>query len=138
MFASWRGAALAEIRGIKTQWADRYGWCPHLRRGKDHLDLLVTFTRRRPEPSQAFVLRLRYGSDFKIAGRREEFVDPKDPSKGGPEYWPKNMRGVAMRDRPYLCLEGTWGFHCVLHPERPAQRASLNRLLMEIEKCLNS
>jgi hypothetical protein len=35
-------------------------------------------------------------------------------------------------------LEGTWGFHSHHHRDRDGRQAQLNKLLMEIQKCLNS
>lgn len=145
MAADWHDEALAEIRGIKPRWVEKYGWAPALEAAgddADHIDLFVRFRRREPGlPADAapktYLLRLRYQADFKTAGRREHFVDPADRTKAGREYWPTGTGGF-QRDRnpPTICLEGTYGFHSDLHRDRDGRRANLNRLLMEIQRCL--
>lgn len=140
----WREKALAEIQGIKAVWASRYGWDPETREREGDIDLYVRFARRGPgtppgeEVVERFVLRLRYQSDFDTAGRREAFVNPEDLDEEGPQFWPSAISGINPGNNPpAICLEGTWGFHSVLHRERDGRRASLNRLLMEIQQCLN-
>jgi hypothetical protein len=139
----WQDRAQAEIRGIKPVWAAKYGWKPKVQAREDAIDLYVSFARRpsgppSTEPPQRFVLRLRYESGFETAGRREAFVNPGDPDEEGRQFWPTGVSGILPEHNPpAICLEGTWGFHSVLHRERDGRRATLNRLLMEIQECLN-
>lgn len=140
--ASGRERALAEIHSIKPQRALLYGWSPRVVENDDGtIALFVRFTRRTPKKDDhgnVFLLRLRYESDFETAGRREEFCNPANPDEVGERFWPKGMRGVtATSGRLGLCLVGTWACHSVHHRDRDGRVASLNRLLVEIQKCLN-
>jgi len=145
MAEGWRAEALEEIHSIKPRWAEKYGWSPEVDVADDHTDWIDLYVRfRRREGGQAadvspktYVLRLRYHADFKTAGRREQFVDPEDRSKEGAAYWPTGVRGFNPgASPPTICLEGTYGFHSQLHRDRGGRRANLNKLLMEIQKCL--
>jgi hypothetical protein len=145
MADGWRAEALEEIRSIKPRWVEKYAWSPEVDAGDDDadwIDLYVHFRRREAgqaadAPPKPYLLRLRYHADFKTAGRREQFVDPEDRSKEGAEYWPPGVSGFNPGSSPpTICLEGTYGFHSQLHRERDGRRANLNRLLMEIQKCL--
>ncbi len=134
----WQARAHAEIASIKAMWAEKYGWSPEVVDAETIVDLLVHFRRRHPGSEPAtFLLRLRYESDFETAGRREMFVNPNNPNEEGPEWWPKNVSAFKIEVPPRICLEGTYGFHSHLHRDRDGRRANLNRLLMEIERCLN-
>lgn len=135
----WREEARAEIRGIKAIWATKYGWAPEVKdqENDDHLDLYVRLTARKSE--RVFVLRLRYQSDFETAGRREAFLDPENIEREGSQFWPTGVSGFnPTNNPPTICLEGTWGFHSHHHRDRDGRRANLNRLLMDIQKCLNA
>jgi hypothetical protein len=143
----WRAAALAEIRSIKAHWVEKYGWAPLVEDQDGRIDLYVRFVRQAPRSGQPvetdaqverWTLRLRYQDDFATAGRREAFVDPDDVGREGVAFWPTG-HAAFKRDNspPVICLEGTWGFHSFLHRERNGRQASLNKLLMEIQECLD-
>lgn len=133
----WRSRARAEIGGIKPFWSSKYGWSPVTEESDGAVDLFVTFHRAR-EPGKRYVLRLRYEEDFETAGRREEFVNPDDRTQAGKAYWPVGVQGFQTGRTPLaICLEGTFGFHSGLHKERDGRLAVLNRLLMEVQKCLD-
>jgi len=131
----WREETHADIASISPAWARRYGWDLRTDESDDHIDLFV----RLSGGDHTLLLRLRYQEDFQSAGRREEFCDPDDPSRCGPEYWPRNTRGFTSTDgRRCICLAGTWGFHRLLHPERDdAAQTTVGRLLIEIQQLLN-
>jgi hypothetical protein len=142
----WRAEALEEIRSIKPRWIEKYGWSPDINAQgelENEIDLYVRFQRLEADqptdaPPRSYLLRLRYLADFKAAGRREQFVDPEDRTREGAEYWPTNINGFNPgANPPTICLEGTYGFHSQLHRERAGERANLNRLLLEIQKCLS-
>src|SRR5687768_9871064 len=127
MSTDWRQRARSEIRGVKEFWSRRYGWSPEIRNAGPEtidrpIDLYVRFSRK----DRVFVLRLRYQEDFETAGRREAFVDPEDWRLTGPQFWPHDVAAVkATHNPPSICLEGTWGFHSVLHKERDGRVANL-------------
>jgi len=140
----WREKALAEIGSIKVSWANRYSWTPEVRVAEQGIDLFVHFTWRRANPpdgeppEKTVVLRLRYQDDFETAGRREAFVNPEDYTDAGPGHWPVGVSGFnPTNSPPAICLEGTWGFHSSLHRDRDGRKANLNKLLLEIQRCLN-
>lgn len=128
--------ARAEVRGIKRFWADKYGWAHLAEEGDDYLHLFITF-RRVKEPDRTYVLRLRYEKDFETAGRRETFVDPGDRGRDGKDFWPSGQAFKVDQSPPAICLEGTYGFHSQLHKDRDGRAANLNRLLMEIQQCMD-
>lgn len=140
--SDWRDTARQEIRSIKPFWAEKYGWAPTSVEHEDHIDLFVRFAYPRRPPqgqtSRDVVLRLRYQSDYETAGRRETFVNPKNLDEECLELWPTGIRGINPDQKPpNICLEGTWGFHSHHHRDRDGRVARLNRLLMELEQCLN-
>jgi hypothetical protein len=140
--SDWREKALHEIGSIKPFWIAKYGWNPSFTDCDDHIDLYVRFARRSSgtecQAASEFVLRLRYQSDFETAGRREAFVNPKNLEEEGTQFWPEGARGVNPKQAPAtICLEGTWGFHSHHHRDRDGRVARLNRLLLELEQCLN-
>ncbi len=151
MNEGWREKALAEIRSIKPHWAAKYEWGPEVKEQDDRIDVYAHFTQRSkkaggssektgdsPGKPKRFVLRLRYKSDFETAGRLEAFVNPENLEEEGSQYWPSGVSGFnPTGSPPSICLEGTWGFHSFHHRERDGRRANLNKLLMEIQKCLN-
>lgn len=135
---SWREAALAELASIKPQWSSRYGWSPIVVEADEHIDLLVHFSSDGESTGQKkFVLRLRYRADYETAGRLESFLDPNGLNASGREFWPEGEAFKADHHPPAVCLEGTYGFHSVLHRDRDGRRAQLNKLLMEIQRCLS-
>lgn len=136
MDEDWREAALAEIDSIKSTWSERYGWQPDIRKHEDHIDLYVHFYQN-GEDSETYVLRLRYLPDFQTSGRKETFVNPDDWGEEGTKFWPSGNAFKTNRNPPAICLEGTRGFHTDLHRDRAARKASLNKLLIEIQRCLN-
>lgn len=137
MSEDWREEALAEIDSIRSIWKERFGWRPEIRKHEDHIDLYVHFSREQTE-NDTYVLRLRYLPDFKTAGRAEAFVNPDDFKDEGTEFWPTGSNAFKPnRDSPAICLEGTRGFHTDLHRDRDARKASLNKLLLEIQRCLD-
>jgi len=147
----WCENALAEIRSIRPHWAAKYEWSPEAKERNCWIDLYIHFTQRSkkaggssektgdsPEKPKRFVLRLRYKSDFETAGRLEAFVNPDNLEEEGSQYWPSGVTGFnSTNSPPTICLEGTWGFHSFHHKDRDGRRANLNKLLMEIQKCLN-
>lgn len=132
----WRETAHGEIQSIKPHWVQRYGWSPSLRECGEHIDLYVHLNSCTLE--RTFVLRLRYEHDFELAGRREDFVDPDNLQVEGAQFWPAGVSGFNPGNNPRtICLEGTWGFHSLHHKERDPGAANLNKLLMEVQKCIN-
>lgn len=144
MGAGWRKKALDEIASIKPVWNERYRWNPMVRLPKEapeveaaQVDLYLSFRGKRTGTRQ-YLLRLRYASDFETAGRREAFVNPENVEEEGPQFWPSiGSPFNPTHSPPAVCLEGAWGFHSVLHRERDGRRANLNKLLMEIQRCLD-
>ena len=140
----WRERAVAEIDSIKPRWAKRYGWQPRTVISEPdengdvpHVDLLVSFTGTRTGEKR-FLLRLRYGPEYETEGRREAFVNPENAEEESIQFWPQSVDAIkATHSPPVVCLEGTWGFHRVLHKERDARVAKINKLLQEIQRCLD-
>lgn len=132
---TWRNEAHADIASISPSWVSRYGWDPRIEEADDYIDLLVKLS----DGDRALQLRLRYQEDFQTVGRREDFCDPNDPSRCGPEHWPSNTRGfTTSNDKRCICLAGTWGFHRLLHPERKdAAQTTVGHLLIEIQQLLD-
>ncbi len=138
----WRQKALQEVQSIKPFWATKYGWNPSVREETEQIHLNVRFTRRgQPDQSpgrREFVLRLTYTADYETAGRKEAFVNPENLDEEGVAFWPEGVKGVNPTQNPAtICLEGTWGFHSHHHRDRDGRVARLNRLLLELEQCLN-
>lgn len=140
MSDGWKAEALEEIECLKPRWVARFGWAPSVRNEEEHIDLFVRVMRRRCS-EDVFLLRLRYEPDYKTAGRREAFVNPDNLEEEGLEFWPDGVRGFKRHEGkqkpPMICLEGTWGFHSNLHRDRDGRTASLNRLLMEVQGCMD-
>ena len=136
---SWREDAEAEIAGLKPHFVSRHDWSLSVDEpeGRDELDLIVRLKSKRLD-GRLIGLRLRYLPDWQVAGRREAFVDPEDPSREGPEHWPRNVRAVNPdHNPPCICLRGVWGYHSVLHADRPMGDSTLLDLLLELQKVLN-
>lgn len=135
----WRNKAIEEVEGLKPHWVSKHGWSPTIEEtdGGKALDLFIRLKSRR-HPEGAFLLRLRYQSDWETAGRRETFVDPEQPKITGPQHWPTETRGVlATQNPPAICLRGTYGFHSVLHADRPMGETSLLDLLLELQRVMD-
>ncbi len=141
---NWREAARAEATSLKPFYLKKYGWNPHLVDDADDvLDLFVHLNGRR-FPDKSYILRLRYQSDWQEAGRRESFVDPK-MVEAGPEFWPPE--GAPLNPNymhngvltPVICLRGVFGFHSVLHTDRPMEidDTSLLRFMVELQKVMD-
>ncbi|TMB66553.1 MAG: hypothetical protein E6J43_10320 [Chloroflexi bacterium] len=141
MESDWRSDALKEIGALKRPWIEKYAWSPCVDTANpNHIDLYIRLSRpdAGDRPRKVFVLRLRYEPDFRTAGRREQFVNAEDWTKEGVEYWPTGVGGILPdRNPPVICLEGTCGFHSDLHRDRDGRRANLNKLLLEIQRCLS-
>ena len=141
----WREAARAEATALKPYYVKKYGWNPVVvENNHKALDLFVDLRGRR-FPGKAYVLRLRYQPDWQQAGRRESFVDPESRDRAASEFWPPEgsplnpnymHNGVLT---PVICLRGVFGFHSVLHTERPmdSDDASLLRFLVELQKSMH-
>lgn len=139
----WREDARAEIEGLKPRYVSKYGWSPRVTEpeGEDLIDLIVTLRSKRLD-GRLLALRLRYLPDWQVAGRREAFVAPQDPSRDGVEYWPParepGVRGVLPEHNPpSICLRGVWGYHSVLHTDKPMGDTTLLAFLLELQKVLD-
>ena len=141
---SWRERALTEIASIKPKWSERHNWRPVVQQPEPdgdgnvaYVDLFVRFTGKKTG-DKSFMLRLRYEPKYETEGRREAFVNPEKPTVEGPQFWPVSISGInPTHAPPTICLEGTWGFHSIHHKERPGRVANLNKLLQEIQRCLD-
>lgn len=136
---NWREAALAEAASLKPYYVAKYGWNPVVvESGAEVIDLFVHLRGGR-FPQGEYVLRLRYQSDWQKAGRREAFVDPQDQNVAGREFWPPEGNGLNPNHEvngvatPAMCLRGVWGFHSVLHPERPMEKEDPGLLSFLVE-----
>lgn len=139
----WREDARAEIAALKPHFVAKHRWAPRVIEPDDAevLDLIVTLTSKRLD-ARVLSLRLRYQPDWKIAGRREAFVDPSDPDREGLEYWPPaqdpGVRAVNPgHNPPCICLRGVWGYHSVLHTDQPMGSSTLLALLLELQVVLD-
>lgn len=141
----WREAALAEATSLKAYHVDKYGWKPEVvETAAEVIDLFVHLRGRR-FPDQQYVLRLRYQPDWQAAGRREAFVDPENRDVAGREFWPPEGNGLNPNYpwngvvTPVMCLRGVWGFHSVLHTDRPMEKEDpgLLHFLVELQKVMD-
>lgn len=135
----WREDAEAEIADLKPHFVAKHEWSPRVvqHEGKDVLDVLLSFRSARLE-GQRFLLRLRYLPDWQIAGRREAFVDPEEPGSEGVKHWPRGFGAVKPdHNPPCICLRGVWGYHSVLHTDRPMGDSTLLNFLLELQKVLD-
>jgi hypothetical protein len=137
---TWREDARAESEGLKPYFVQKYGWAPRSAEpdGQDALDLYVTLTSKRLD-GQVFMVRLRYLPDWQVAGRRETFVNPQTADEEGTAHWPP--QGVPsinpQHDPPVICLRGVWGYHSVLHADRPMGDSTLLTFLLELQRVLD-
>lgn len=134
----WREEALKEIKSIKPYWIRKYRWNPQVVVLEDKVVLYLRFTHSHLSNRQK-ILRLEYGPNFPAERPREGFVNPHKWDEEGLEYWINDGGRAFKRDHnpPVICLEGTWGFHQVLHRERDPLQANLNKLLLEIQQCFD-
>jgi hypothetical protein len=133
---AWEEAALADIATLKRHHAARHQWVPSVAHRDGNVDLFVAISGRRT-PGKRYVLRLRYGSGWMLAGRREDFVDPEDLTRSGRDFWPaESIRGINPNQSPVpaICLRGVYGYHSVLHPNEPGEGTSLMRFLVELQQ----
>lgn len=138
----WRAAAISEIEALKPKYVERHGWEPRIVESQEAVDLFVRLQGARL-PEQAFLLRVRYLPDWRVAGRREAFVDPDDPEITGAAFWPQNGSGINPNyvhngvPTPAICLRGFWGYHSVLHTDKPMEGGDLLRSLVELQTILD-
>jgi len=133
----WREQALKEIESIKQHFITKYGW------GVSRVDesartlLYVRFINKTQTQPIEKVLRLAYEEGFPNQRPREGFVNPTDLSQEGLEFWMDDGQQAfkSTHNPPVICLEGTWGFHHILHKERDPHKANINKLLLEVQKC---
>jgi hypothetical protein len=147
----WREAALDEIQKLKLRWSERFRWEPCYvevkgppGEGEDEgsivaIDLYIRLRGRRLG-ERTYLLRLQYLPDWQVAGRREAFLNPDDPTQEGTSFWPPNgtVRGInPANNPPAICLRGAWGYHSVLHPAERPTGTTLNGLLLELQKVVD-
>lgn len=138
----WREDARSEIGGLKQHFVNKHGWQPQVSESDDpeRLDMVVTLTSRRLA-GRRLALRLRYQPDWQKVGRREAFVNPENYEQEGLEYWPGTQPGVRavnpQHNPPCICLRGLWGYHSVLHTDKPMGDTTLLNLLLELQKVLD-
>ena len=142
----WREDALADARAIKQHFATKFGWRPSVAATPEAIDVFVRLRGRRLGQRE-YALRLRYLSDWQIAGRREAFVDPTDHTRDGPGHWPPDgtIRGVNSDYRPLpsgpicpcVCLRGVYGYHSVLHPNERPDGTTLTNFLLELQAVID-
>ena len=142
----WRTVALADINGLKRHWVEKHGWRPEIADSDEVVDVFVCLSGRRLG-EKAYVLRIRYQSDWQTAGRREAFVDPDDHAREGIEFWPpeQTIRGVNPNYRPQvpgpvipcICLRGVWGYHSVLHSTERPDGTTLLGFLLELQEVID-
>ncbi|MCI0590814.1 MAG: hypothetical protein L0Y67_04300 [Gammaproteobacteria bacterium] len=134
----WHAKALAEIASIKQHFIEKYGWQIKVVENTDLITLYMRLQHIR-HPERVHMLRLAYGPGFPEERPREGFVNPNDLEQEGLEYWIDDSEGAfKLKHNPaVICLEGTWGFHHVLHRDRDPRHASLNKLLLEIQQCFD-
>lgn len=134
----WRDLALAEISSVKDYFKRKHNWQLTVVEESEQIKLYVRFQHKR-HCDRVRVLRLVYGPGFPRERPREDFVDPNNFAKVGQEFWiDDGDRAFKLTNEPpAICLEGTWGFHQVLHRERDPLRANLNKLLLEIQQCFD-
>lgn len=132
----WRKEAIEEITHLKPYWAVKHGWQPEYVASDDAVDLFVRMKSRRLD-GREFLVRLRYLSDWRVAGRREAFVNSEDRDEDGLVFWPPegSVRGVNPQHQPpAICLRGCWGYHSVLHAAERPDRTTLLGFLLELQR----
>lgn len=136
---SWREQALAEITSLKPRFVERHEWQLTTRQQQDSVVLFVRM-RHKHHVERVHVLKLTYGPGFPRKRPRESFVDPDNYDCEGLKFWINDHDHAFKRNHnpPAICLEGTWGFHSVLHKDRDPLRSSLNKLLLEVQQCFDN
>lgn len=132
--ADWRRAAQTDLDTLSQVWIDRYRWAPRVVDGEQRIDVYFNLHT----PDRPYLLRLRYESDFQRVGRREEFCDPDDPDRFGPECWPPEG-GAFKRRQGAICIPGTFGYHRKLHAndnKHPMETTTLGQLTQRIQRAL--
>lgn len=134
----WKERAIDEIASVKLQFIKRHEWQLQTIVDKSQVVLYVRL-RHKSHPERIRIFRLVYGPGFPQERPREGFVDPENWDREGTEFWIDDGEQAFKRTHnpPVICLEGTWGFHQVLHRERDPLRANLNKLLLEVQACFN-
>lgn len=138
----WREDARAEIAALKPRYVKKHGWQPETVETEEAVDLFVRLVGRR-FPEKEYLLRLRYLPDWREAGRRETFVDPDDREHADPKFWPREGNGLNPNYQhngalmPVICLRGVWGYHSVLHADRPMDGTSLLLFLVELQRVMD-
>jgi hypothetical protein len=136
---AWREEACKEIEGLKAYWVAKHDWQPEHVASDEGIDLYARFQSRRLD-GRVLLLRLRYLADWKVAGRRETFVNSADRAQEGLEFWPPHdtVRGVLPQNQPpAICLKGVWGYHSVLHAGERPDGTTLLSFLLELQGVLD-
>jgi hypothetical protein len=135
---TWRKLVRKEIESIKPYLIEKYAWEITCHEAENEVLLYVRMFHRQ-NPENVKVLRLAYGPNFPNERPHENFVHPDDFSDSGIRYWINDGQQAFKTDRvpPVICLQGTWGFHHDLHKEKDPLQANLNRLLRDVQICLN-
>jgi hypothetical protein len=136
---AWGEQALAEIASVKPRFIQKHEWQLTTREEQDKVILLVRMRHKR-HPERIHVLKLLYGPGFPRERPRESFVDPNNYENEGLQFWIDDGNNAFKRNHnpAVICLEGTWGFHHVLHKERNPLVASLNKFLLEAQQCFDN
>lgn len=135
----WREKALDEITGLKPYWVTKHDWQLEHTVSDVAIDLRIRMVSRRLG-GRALLLRLRYLSDWQVAGRREAFVNPIEPTQEGVQFWPApdSVRAILPQNAPpVICLKGVWGYHSVLHSAERPDGTTLIRFLLELQGVLD-
>jgi len=136
--ADWKQAAWSEIQSIKPYYIQRHGWEIKTEEDDDSIRLHVKMAHQEKGPVKVFLLT--YTSGFPEIRPREDFVNPDNYSQSGIEYWIEDNQQAfktTHNEGPIICLQGTWGFHHVLHKDRDPLQAKINLLLKEVQLCFN-
>lgn len=134
----WRKQALAEIASVKPRFIKKHEWQLTTDQEPDKVVLFIRM-RHKNHPERVHVLKLTYGAGFPNERPRESFVDPNNYDNEGLEFWIDDGNHAFKRTHnpPSICLEGTYGFHHVLHKDRNPLVASLNKFLLEAQQCFD-
>lgn len=134
---TWKDLAWKEIHDIKPFFLEKYGWEVKTDEDGDQIRLYV----RMPHPSkdELKVLLLTYDAGFPQKRPREDFANPENYDETGTQFWINDGQHAfkSNHNPPVICLQGTWGFHHVLHKEKDAMKANLNLLLRDVQLCYN-
>ena len=135
---TWRELVRKEIKSIKPYLIQKHSWEISLKEQENQNFLYVRMCHRQ-HPENVKILRLGYGPNFPNERPHEDFVNPDNFDEAGIQYWINDGQQAFKTDRvpPVICLQGTWGFHHDLHKEKDPLQANLNRLLRDVQICLN-